>query len=220
MNLQIFFREEESRATKLYLSDNFSRWRVMVHHYRIIALSRFYSFHLPREREFFSILIFRLARNNRIISSFVGSEFDSHRFDKVFESISLHGKNGWPFRKRYTGNKISGMRCTSSNVLSLLSSSVLSNGVRFSPVSSYEAKDRDSIAERRCVNAAIPRTNHNPIITLISALSAMGLRDPNQPSYSTHFVHGTMIISFRFDPFSIGKVSIRSTPRFSAHNFM
>lgn len=36
--------------------------------------------------------------------------------------------------------------------------------------------------------------NHNPIITLISALSAMGLRDaPNQPSYSTHFVHGTMI---------------------------
>ena len=100
MNLQIFFREEESRATKLYLSDNFSRWRVMVHHYRIIALSRFYSFHLPREREFFSILIFRLARNNRIISSFVGSEFDSHRFDKVFESISLHGKNGWPFRKR------------------------------------------------------------------------------------------------------------------------
>lgn len=51
----------------------------MVHHYRIIALSRFYSFHLPREREFFSILIFRLARNNRIISSFVGSEFDSHR---------------------------------------------------------------------------------------------------------------------------------------------
>lgn len=149
----------------------------------------------------------------------IGIRFPS-RFDKVFESISLHGKNGWPFRKRYTGNKISGMRCTSSNVLSLLSSSVLSNGVRFSPVSSYEAKDRDSIAERRCVNAAIPRTNHNPIITLISALSAMGLRYPNQPSYSTHFVHGTMIISFRFDPFSIGKVFARSTPRFSAHNFM
>lgn len=70
-----------------------------------------------------------------------------------------------------------------------------------------EAEDRDSIAERRCVNAAtpIPPTNHNSIITLISALSAMGL--PNQSFYSTHF--GTMItvnvFSFRFDPFSIDK---------------
>lgn len=79
-----------------------------------------------------------------------------------------------------------------------------------------EAEDRDSIAERRCVNAAtpIPPTNHNSIITLISALSAMGL--PNQSFYSTHFVHGTMItvnvFSFRFDPFSIDKVSARSTP--------
>lgn len=58
-------------------------------------------------REFFWILIFKLAKlwNNRTFT-FVGTEFDSHRFsrswfDKVFESISLHEKkNRWPFRKR------------------------------------------------------------------------------------------------------------------------
>lgn len=88
------------------------------------------------------------------------------------------------------------MRCTSSNVLSLLSSSVLSNGVRFSPVSSYlrsQGSRFDSGATMR-ERGYTDTPNHNPIITLISALSAMGLRDaPNQPSYSTHFVHGTMI---------------------------
>lgn len=82
------------------------------------------------------------------------------------------------------------MRCTSSNVLSLFYPVALRYPVAFDflrlfPLAS-EVKDRDSIAERRCVNAAtpIPEPTHNPIITLISALSA--IRDaPDQSSYST-----------------------------------